>query len=296
MTIKQLRAFLVLSRVLNYADAASELCISQAALSVSIKTLETELGGKLFIRTTKKVVLSPEGSLLVPHAKRILSNIEHMENDLKLRFKLDKGNLVIGCMPYIANTILAKIFNIYTKKYNGITLSVQDFSNEKIIESVKDGILELGICFEPEILEKIKFTPLYNEVFVAIVPKSSNLSSKKEISWQELCDTGFVSMAKPSIVRTYIERYCIENNFTFDIVAECNNVSTVCNLVEAGIGVSIIPSTYKSKVNSRKVSFLKVVGQIPERRVGVIYQNLENLSFSSREFIQILLNYFDFKK
>lgn len=69
MTLKQLKAFLVLARTLNYANAANELCLSQSALSLSIKTLEEELGGKLFKRNTRRVEITLEGQSLIPYAK-----------------------------------------------------------------------------------------------------------------------------------------------------------------------------------------------------------------------------------
>ncbi len=79
MTLKQLKAFLVLARTLNYANAANELCLSQSALSLSIKTLEEELGGKLFKRNTRRVEITPEGQSLIPYAKKLLANWEDME-------------------------------------------------------------------------------------------------------------------------------------------------------------------------------------------------------------------------
>lgn len=69
MTLKQLKAFLALARTLNYANASLELHLSQSALSLTIKSLEEELGGKLFNRNTRRVELTQEGKSLIPYAK-----------------------------------------------------------------------------------------------------------------------------------------------------------------------------------------------------------------------------------
>ena len=87
MTLKQLKAFLALARTLNYVNAAAELYLSQSALSITIKTLEEELGGKLFKRNTRRVEMTAEGRSLIPYAKRLLANWEDMEKDVKQRFK-----------------------------------------------------------------------------------------------------------------------------------------------------------------------------------------------------------------
>lgn len=72
MTLKQLKAFLALARTLNYANASLELHLSQSALSLTIKSLEEELGGKLFNRNTRRVELTQEGKSLIPYAKNSL--------------------------------------------------------------------------------------------------------------------------------------------------------------------------------------------------------------------------------
>lgn len=73
---------------LNYANAADELCLSQSALSLTIKALEEELGEKLFKRTTRLVNLTHEGHALIPYARKLLANWEDMEKDVKQRFQL----------------------------------------------------------------------------------------------------------------------------------------------------------------------------------------------------------------
>ena len=140
MTLKQLKAFLVLARVLNYANAADELCLSQSALSLTIKALEEELGGKLFKRTTRLVNLTPEGQSLIPYAKKLLANWEDMEKDVKQRFQLHRGNLNIASMPFATHTVLPAILNEFSKQHPNINFSIHDVPNEKIIEKVQKDL------------------------------------------------------------------------------------------------------------------------------------------------------------
>ena len=121
MTLKQLKAFLVLARVLNYANAADELCLSQSALSLSIKSLEEELGGKLFKRTTRRVELSMEGQSLIPYAKKLLANWEDMEKDLKQRFQLHRGTLNIASMPFATHAVLPEVMHKFSEQHPNIS-------------------------------------------------------------------------------------------------------------------------------------------------------------------------------
>ena len=109
MTLKQLKSFLILARTLNYANAAAELFQSQSALSLSIKSLEQELGGKLFKRNTRKVELTEEGRSLIPYARRLLANWDEMEYDIKQRFKFNRGSLSVASMPYITHALMPEV-------------------------------------------------------------------------------------------------------------------------------------------------------------------------------------------
>ena len=171
MTLKQLKAFLVLARTLNYANAANELCLSQSALSLSIKTLEEELGGKLFKRNTRRVEITIEGQSLIPYAKKLLANWEDMEKDVKQRFKLNRGTLNIASMPFATHAVLPEVMHDFAQLHPNISFSIHDITNEKIIEKVQEGIFEIGICFEPKANDQLIFQPLFNEDFLALLPK-----------------------------------------------------------------------------------------------------------------------------
>ena len=136
MTLKQLKAFLALARTLNYANASTELHLSQSALSLSIKSLEEELGGKLFKRNTRRVELTQEGKSLIPYARKLLANWEDMENDVKQRFKLNRGTLNIASMPFVTHAILPEVIQTFSNAHPNLSFSIHDIPNEKIIENV----------------------------------------------------------------------------------------------------------------------------------------------------------------
>ncbi|WP_151824959.1 LysR family transcriptional regulator, partial [Acinetobacter bereziniae] len=212
MTLKQLKAFLVLARTLNYANAANELCLSQSALSLSIKSLEDELGGKLFKRNTRRVDLTAEGNALIPFAKKLLANWEDMERDVKQRFKLHRGTLNIASMPFATHAILPAVLNEFNKHHPNINFSIHDIPNEKIIEKVQEGIFELGICFEPQHNDQLIFKPFFNEDFLALLPKAHVLAKHQSVTWQELCSYPFITLQKPSIIRHVVEEKCAQND------------------------------------------------------------------------------------
>ncbi|ENV11252.1 LysR family transcriptional regulator [Acinetobacter gyllenbergii] len=291
MTLKQLKAFLALTRTLNYANASAELHLSQSALSLSIKSLEEELGGKLFKRNTRRVELTQEGKSLIPYAKKLLANWEDMEKDVKQRFKLNRGTLNIASMPFVTHAILPQVIHSFLAKHPNISFSIHDIPNEKVLENVQDGIFEIGICFEPPRNDQLEFKPLFEEDFLALLPKTHPLASADSISWKQLCANPFVTLQHPSIVRHLIEENCLKNHLTLDLKVECHQISSLSSFVALDMGVSAIPRHFQNFIDKEHNVLIEIEdGKLPQA-IGIVYKKDFELSNISAEFIEILLQH-----
>lgn len=289
MTLKQLKAFLVLARTLNYANAANELCLSQSALSLSIKTLEEELGGKLFKRNTRRVEITTEGQSLIPYAKKLLANWEDMEKDVKQRFKLNRGTLNIASMPFATHAVLPAVMHDFSQLHPNISFSIHDITNEKIIEKVQEGIFEIGICFEPKANDQLIFQPLFNEDFLALFPKHHVLAKQKSVTWLELCSYPFVTLQNPSIIRHVIEEHCAALQVVLDLKVECHQISSLSHFVAYGMGVSAIPRHFQKFIDLEKNVLVEIEDNQAQLAVGIIYKKDYELSNMSSQFIETTL-------
>ena len=294
MTLKQLKAFLTLVKTLNYAHASQELHISQSALSIAIKSLEEELGGKLFHRSTRKVDVTYEGKSLIPHAKTLLAHWEDMERSVKQRFLLNQGTLNVASMPFITNTILPKVIKRFSNQHPQIKFSINDIVNEDIIEMVQDGIFELGIVFEPIPRDHLRFERLYQEEFVAVVPKSHHLAAQRRVTWSELCQSPFVTLQAPSAIRLLIDEYCQQRDLRLDIKVECHQITSISSLVASGIGVSAIPKRCVEHIDTLHNVLLEIQGDSIYKNVGIIYKNHEISTITSRFIDELKSYHFDY--
>ncbi len=289
MTLKQLKAFLVLARTLNYANAANELCLSQSALSLSITTLEEELGGKLFKRNTRRVEITLEGQSLIPYAKKLLANWEDMEKDVKQRFKLNRGTLNIASMPFATHAVLPEVMHDFAQQHPNISFSIHDITNEKIIEKVQEGIFEIGICFEPKANDQLIFQPIFNEDFLALLPKHHVLAKQKSVTWLELCSCPFVTLQNPSIIRHVIEEHCAALQVVLDLKVECHQISSLSHFVAYGMGVSAIPRHFQKFIDLEKNVLVEIEDNQAQLAVGIIYKKDYELSNMSSQFIETTL-------
>lgn len=292
MTLKQLKAFLILARSLNYAHASDELCISQSALSITIKTLEEELGGKLFKRNTRRVEITPEGESLIPYAKKLLANWDDMEKDLKQRFKLQRGTLNIASMPFATHSVLPEILHEFSTQYPNIHFSIHDVPNEKIIEKIQEGVFEIGICFKPDNVNQLNFQCLFQESFFALVPKHHPLAEHAQVTWKQLLSYPFITLQSPSIIRQIVETKAMEHGMTLDLKLECHQISSLAHFVASGLGVSVIPNRFEKMIQSDQ----NVVLQISDAEIaldfGILYKKDLQLSNISAQFLDMITSYY----
>jgi len=108
MTVKQLRAFLAVAQTLSFAQACERLHLSQPALSLAIKSLEESMGGQLLIRSTRSVRLTPEGEVLLPIARRLLTDWDNAEDLLRQHFTLQRGTVSIAAMTVVRRQSAAR--------------------------------------------------------------------------------------------------------------------------------------------------------------------------------------------
>lgn len=289
MNIKQVRAFLAVAQSMSFANAANQLHLSQPALSLSIKSLEENLGGKLLTRTTRSIALTPEGEALVPIARRLLTQWENAEDEMKQRFALQLGKITIASMPSFAASLLPKAIRNYHASYPNIQVAIDDVLSDVVVEMVRNNQVELGISFEPEGLLELAFHPLYDDRFIAILPKNHPLEVHQSITWEALLEYDFITLQRPSSVRTMIEKTLSDANIELNVAFDAHQLATVGRMVSEGMGVAVVPALCRQQTIEQGAICRPVIEPEIHRRVGVICQPRSNLSIAAAAMLDVLV-------
>src|SRR3984957_6809678 len=234
MTEKQLRVFIALAETLNFAAAANRVHLSQPALSLSLKNLENEVGGRLVARTTRQVRLTPEGESLLPRARRLVADWEATEQMLRQRFTLQRGDVTIAVMPAFAGNVLPGMLTAYRQAYPKVDVAILDVIHEEVLDLVAQGRVELGIGFEPESAEELQFVPLFLDRFVAALPRRESFQRVRRMSWRQLLIHPFITLQRPSTVRRLLEERLRQSDLELVVSLESHQLATVGALVAAG--------------------------------------------------------------
>ncbi|MEK0364185.1 MULTISPECIES: LysR family transcriptional regulator [unclassified Pseudomonas] len=288
MTIKQLRAFLAVAHTLSFAQAGERLHLSQSALSLTIKSLEDGLGGRLFSRTTRAVSLTPEGEALLPLARRLLADWDNAEDELRQRFTLKQGRVALASMPSFAGNLLPAVLGTFRQQYPSISVTVHDVINEQVMDMVRDRQVELGIAFEPEPTTPLSFTPLYTDRFVAVVPADSALASQAEVSWEALLQQPFITLQRPSTVRFMLEDHLRQRGRSLPVQLESHQLATVGRMVASGLGVSAVPALCREQMLEVGACCVALGDPVIEKPVGILTKPGHELSVAAQAIADTL--------
>lgn len=285
------KIFYEIATIGNITRASQKLNISQPALSKSIRNLESQLGGDLFVRTQKGVVLTEEGKLFYNHIKSAIENITNAENEFTNLMNLNTGSIRIGVSTTITEKYLLPYLKEFHELYPNITIHMYtDISNE-LLNKLKNGLIDLAIVhvidkdYEYDIdickIKKIHSCFVVNDTFKELLGK--------EIFLKDLTKYPIILQTKGSNSRDFIERIEIDNNIIFNNNIESSSYTLISEFAKIGLGIGISTKEYIEKDLKDKLLFeIKIKEKLPDRYIGVATLKKQNSNFSTKKFIEII--------
>ncbi|MGB1455986.1 LysR family transcriptional regulator [Spongiibacter marinus] len=278
VSVKQLRAFVAVAETGSFAQACEQLNISQPALSMAVKNLEEEVGGSLFLRSTRSLSLSPEGSAFLPTAQRLLRDWSDALTDLQRLYSLQQGKLTIAAMPSFASTRLPAVLATYRQQFPNIDIAVRDIVMEELIEAVRAGRVELGVAFEPDDSEGLEFEALFTDRFVAVLPEAHPLLTRSRLRIKDLLGDTVITLNRGSSTRRWTEDAFARESLSPPAIFEAFQLTTVGAMVAAGLGVALVPALCEEQMHQLGARCKPISGRCIERRVGIIRRRRQQLS------------------
>lgn len=242
--LRHLRYFSAVAEDLHFGRAAQRLHIAQPPLSQQIRRLEELVGHPLLVRTSRAVKLTEAGAALLERAKRTL---HRMSEDLEFTRRVGRGetgSLRVGFIGSGMQTKLPAVLGEYRRLYPDVELRLQETYTSSLIESIRDGSVDVGFLRDGGIISDLTVSLLLEEKFVAVVPLNHRLARQSTVRVSQLKDEPFVFFPK-SAGPTAWERtmnLCREQGFQARIVQEAPHWVTVVSLVGAGLGVTVAPA------------------------------------------------------
>ena len=246
MELRHLRYFAAVAETLSFTQAAAECGVAQSALSQQIARLEADVGAALFSRSPRQVRLTEAGAVLLPWARRLLSEVEQAQQDLDALSGLRRGRLRLGLIQTVASAVdLPAILGDYRTRHPAIELSVSYRTSEDLLTAVLDAELDLALIgLGPErVPPGLDHRLLVAEPLVAVVSAAHRLADRQRIDLAELAGEEFIWFSQGTGLRRAVEAACARAGLAPPRNLEIGLVDEMIRLAAHGIGVTLVPAS-----------------------------------------------------
>lgn len=289
--IDDLVAFRALADVGSFSGAADQIYISQPALSRRIDKLEKSLETQLVVRTTRRVTLTATGRDFRRHVERILSDLDTTILGVKGSNTSPLGEVIVGCVPSAVNYFASGVIKEFHQKFPKVKVKLIDSSANDILLDVARGNADFGINFVGSQDKDVEFTPLVEESFVAACRRDHPIASKSTVKWSELSDFDYIAADKGSGNRLIIDQALASQEIKPRSIFETQHGTTMIGLVEAGLGIAVVPSMAMPKSDHPILSSVKLVEPQINRVVGLIQRRGRKLDPLAQALADLFLNH-----
>jgi len=280
------RIFYVVAKHKHMTKASEELHISQPAISQSIKKLEDQLGGTLFLRSNKGMELTEEGKMFYDYVKGALELINNAENEFTSFKDLSKGEIKIGCSTTLTKLVLMDALKNFHSDYPNINVDITNDLTSNLINDLKLGKLDFVIFNESNIketnldLKKVKELKqgfIYNPSFY-----------KDDVTnFEDLNNCPLILQKEESNSRKLLDHIALENNVKLIPKMEVVSQDLITEFVNIGLGVGFVIIDL-AKRNFKDLEELKINKKIPNINVYLATNKSISLTFASKTFINYL--------
>jgi len=283
-----LRAFLAIIDLGGFHKAADHLNMSQPALSRRIQGLEAAIGAPLFERSTRRVSITAIGRGLEPLVRRMIDEFENSLLSIGDLGRQQQGQVNIACIPTAAFYFLPRVVQAYNALYPRIRFRIVDEGAAECLSSVARGEVEFGLNLFGASDPDLTFTPLTDDPFVLACRRDHPLAQAGELSWGDLKGVQLIGVSRASGNRVLLDSALSKSNIQLQWLCEVNHLSTSLGLVEAGLGVSVLPRLATPQGDHPIIVTKPIVGPVVSRTIGIVERRRSRLSPAAQRFRDML--------
>jgi DNA-binding transcriptional LysR family regulator len=291
--LKALYYFAVLAEEKHFSAAARRIGIEQPPLSLQIKKLEGLVGGELFDRRSRKITLTALGEALVPEVQAVLERTDNLMDNIRNIGRGEAGILNIGFATSTSFAGIPSIIQKHKKLFPKVGLTLRELSSAAQINELLNGTIDIGFIREAGRVEGITCKEIVNEQFIAVLSNKHVLAKHDVIKLKDLSNEPFVHFPRHVAPALYdkVNDVFSAARFHPHIVQEALEWQTIISLVEANLGVSVCPESFRElkigRVQYKPLSDAKI-----KTSISICY-NKESKSKLIEPFIQLAQQHFD---
>jgi Transcriptional regulator len=281
ISTRQLRAFGAVARLASFTRAAQQLHMTQAGLSGMIRELESQLGARLFDRTTRTVTLTAMGSAMLPVATQVLEQLDTVVETVGKIGSAARRTLAVATTPMLSSSVLPAVIRAFMTLHPNVALRVRDLDRSQIQSHVDSGELDAGFGVFLSAAVGIHRAPLLKLPLLLAAPGLESLPNA--VTWRSLRSTTLLALPVDNPVQRVIDEHLARIGRSNEERLHFNNFNTLLGMVEAGLGNAVVPS-FARQANRYRVRF----AELTQPRVSLDFYQITK---SGRELNPVLADF-----
>lgn len=277
ISLKHLRYFAALAQHRHFGRAAEACAISQPALSLQIRDLEEQLQAQLVERDHRQIRLTSLGESFATRAGEILQSVDELEDLARASGQGLIGKLRIGMIPTVAPYLLPSVLKRLMTLFPGVDLRPREAVTQKLIRDLNDGVLDCAVVALPVSEPLLHEHRLFDEEFILVRPAADSDMPPPDL--EELREMRLLLLEEGHCFRAQALSFCNIRPGVVKDLMEGSSLSTLVRMVDAGIGVTLIPEmAAPSETATADVHIARLPAPGPSRTIGMIWRKTSPLA------------------
>lgn len=288
MDFRQLTYFIEVAKCKSFTKASEKLHLSQPTLSKMVRGLEEDLMVNLIDRSTRQITLTDAGEIVLEKGLKIMESMEDLSTHLYDLMNLKRGKIRIGIPPLIGVLFFPKIIKGFKHLYPDIEMNLLERGGNKVMEEVKDGLLDLGVVIMPEANDDFEYVPFLHEELKLFVHAEHPLANREKVEMYELRDEPFILFSEDFTLHDRVMQECMKAGFNPNVAYVSSQWDFISEMIAEKLGVTIFPEAIARKVDERIVKSIPIVNPPIPWKLVMITKKGKYISSAAQAFIQFI--------
>lgn len=273
-----MRLFVAVAEARSITHGAERSALALASASARIKGMEAALGVPLLERQRRGVRLTAAGESLLDHARIVLHQVAAMQGELTAYARGMKARIHMLANTSGASEHLPKALASFLAKYPAISVDVEERESTEIAAALASGAADIGLAVDAMLPEGLDRFPFCDDRLVLIAPVDDEIMQRRQINFRDIAGRDFVGLTEASALQTHIATHAAKLGIRLQIRARLRSFDAICQMVEAGVGLAIIPEAAARRYSrSVRIKTVRMTDPWTIRRLAICMRGRQSL-------------------
>ncbi|TAM83786.1 MAG: LysR family transcriptional regulator [Candidimonas sp.] len=275
---------------LSLTRAAERTFLSLPAASNRVKNLEQYLGTALLYRTSQGVTLTPSGDEFVRHARIVLRQIQQLRGDIQEYARGIKGLVRLYANTTAMNEFIPRLLEQFLVTHPDVNVELRERLSYHVVKAVADGTADIGVTAQDSGGAGVEFLPFRTDRLVLVTHKTHPLAMRDTHRFEDTLDYNFISLPESSAIHSFLINAAEDSGRVLNLRVEVGSFETVCRLVAAQVGISVIPESAALRhVATLPIKVMRLTDPWSLRRLHICVRRPSELPVFARELVDLLV-------